>query len=412
MGFIDYHGTKEDIYDEVVGYADVVQEVEYRHREDERVSQWLDERMPDKGYGTLSEKELLKHIISRYHGIADIESKLTGDTEEGLPNASIMWSDFFIYVMYSHLSPFELLREEEEKYYSIFLKKVFKRERFTSLEEHTKALEHNEIYRQYFQDCFDILREKQFWRWFGKLSRKNPGERATFIDKYEELSVLLGFYFYTVLSPTTDEWLQRIDVERNALERIRSEYRRNRYSEPDISKICNPLVLPGCVKNDSLKSNKRTSSRLNKSKLDELLEKKTVSSFLDASGLIRACELPISMDELFGNVEDRLSVLADTVEKYKGIYNPELFEFYEYYVPEIMQLTATFIEYEDAGIGPDLLRETGEEILDAGKDLLIAINDKIDEIYRFVSIDTKARAKALDSIMAQNGHVESKYKID
>ena len=42
----------------------------------------------------------------------------------------------------------------------------------------------------------------------------------------------------------------------------------------------------------------------------------------------------------------------------------------------------------------------------------MAYNDKVDEIYRFASMEIKAKAKALESIMSQDGHVDSKYKIN
>lgn len=48
----------------------------------------------------------------------------------------------------------------------------------------------------------------------------------------------------------------------------------------------------------------------------------------------------------------------------------------------------------------------------AGETLLLAINEKINEIYKFASIEIKAKAKALDAIMNQEGYVDSTYKIN
>ena len=66
----------------------------------------------------------------------------------------------------------------------------------------------------------------------------------------------------------------------------------------------------------------------------------------------------------------------------------------------------------DVGIGEKILKETEIEVLDATSKLLTGINDKVDEIYRFASMEIKAKAKALESIMSQDGHVDSKYKIN
>ena len=44
--------------------------------------------------------------------------------------------------------------------------------------------------------------------------------------------------------------------------------------------------------------------------------------------------------------------------------------------------------------------------------LLVALRDKKNEIYKFGSMELKARSKALESIMSQDGHVSPEYKIN
>ena len=39
------------------------------------------------------------------------------------------------------------------------------------------------------------------------------------------------------------------------------------------------------------------------------------------------------------------------------------------------------------------------------------VNEKIDEIYKFASIEIKAKAKALESLMSQDGYVDPNYKF-
>ena len=75
-------------------------------------------------------------------------------------------------------------------------------------------------------------------------------------------------------------------------------------------------------------------------------------------------------------------------------------------------MTSTYLEYLDAGIGDDIVKETEVEIVDAVKKLIIAVNDKIDEIYKFASIEIKAKAKALESLMSSEGYVDSGFKIN
>jgi hypothetical protein len=66
----------------------------------------------------------------------------------------------------------------------------------------------------------------------------------------------------------------------------------------------------------------------------------------------------------------------------------------------------------DVGIGEKILSETEREVLDAASKLLFAVNDKIDEIYKFASIEIKAKAKALESLMSQDGYVDLNFKIN
>ena len=77
-----------------------------------------------------------------------------------------------------------------------------------------------------------------------------------------------------------------------------------------------------------------------------------------------------------------------------------------------MQLTSIYIEYLDVGIGEAILQENEREVLDATNKLIIAVNDKVDEIYKYASIQLKAKAKALESIMSQNGHLDPSQKIN
>ena len=107
----------------------------------------------------------------------------------------------------------------------------------------------------------------------------------------------------------------------------------------------------------------------------------------------------------------RMPILQESIDKFEEVYQPDIYSFYEYYIPEALQLTATYIEYLDVGIREEILQETEQEVLEAIKKLLIAVNDKIEEIYKFVSMETKAQARALESMMTQDGYVDPEFKI-
>ncbi|WP_026508368.1 hypothetical protein [Butyrivibrio sp. MC2013] len=157
---------------------------------------------------------------------------------------------------------------------------------------------------------------------------------------------------------------------------------------------------------------KQHRARLNVEQFDELIEKQSIPEYVSACKLLRACDLPVKMNELYDELIERMPVLQDAVYKFEGVYHADMSQFYEYYIPEALQLTATYIEYLDVGIGEDIIKATEIEVIEACEKLLIAINDKIDEIYKFASIEIKAKAKALESMMGQDGYVNPDYKIN
>ena len=118
------------------------------------------------------------------------------------------------------------------------------------------------------------------------------------------------------------------------------------------------------------------------------------------------------MDNLYKELIIRMPTLQQSLDKFEEVYQPDMYQFYEYYIPEALQLTATYIEYLDVGIGERILQETERDVLDAANKLLIAVNDKIDEIYKFASMEVKAKAKALESLMSQDGYVDPSFKIN
>jgi hypothetical protein len=107
-----------------------------------------------------------------------------------------------------------------------------------------------------------------------------------------------------------------------------------------------------------------------------------------------------------------MPVLQDAIVKFESVYQSDMTQFYGYYIPEALQLTATYLEYLNVGIRDQIIQEAEKEVLDAASKLLFAVNDKIDEIYKFASIEIKAKAKALESLMSQDGYVDSNFKIN
>ena len=74
MGFIDYHGTKEDRYFDVLEFARDQQYEEARRLEDEKVNKWLSEKLKDSKYIGLNVNDLMKQIIVRYRKLEKLKT--------------------------------------------------------------------------------------------------------------------------------------------------------------------------------------------------------------------------------------------------------------------------------------------------------------------------------------------------
>ena len=150
---------------------------------------------------------------------------------------------------------------------------------------------------------------------------------------------------------------------------------------------------------------------LDRDQYDVLMAKKDMPGYIDACHLLLACQLPEHMEYVYGNLIEQMEILEDSVDKFKDVYHADMDQFYEYYIPEALQLTETYLEYIEIGIDDDIVHETETEVMQALEKLLLAVNEKKDEVYKFASIEVKAKAKALESLMSQDGFVDSAYKI-
>ena len=169
--------------------------------------------------------------------------------------------------------------------------------------------------------------------------------------------------------------------------------------------VVNPEIMA------SPKPVKRKRPKLNTDQFEWLIEQQTIPAYTEACHLLLECELPESMDELMNQLIERMSVLQETAEKFGGIYEADLSQFYEYYIPEALELTSTYLEYLDLDIGEELINETEREVMDAIEKLVLSVNEKIEEICKYAMIEIRAKAKALDSMMSQDGYVGSEFKI-
>lgn len=174
-----------------------------------------------------------------------------------------------------------------------------------------------------------------------------------------------------------------------------------------------PLIAGVNVDSDTTQEENLKQKRptLNTEKFDNLLDKQTLSDYISACFLLKECDLPEDMDRVYIDITDRLKVLNDTMNKFKELYQPDMTQFYEYYIPETLQLTATYLEYLNLDVENEIILETKDEIIDSAETLLVAINDTIEQIYQFATIQLKAKAKALETTMNRDGYADPNFRI-
>lgn len=114
--------------------------------------------------------------------------------------------------------------------------------------------------------------------------------------------------------------------------------------------------------------------------------------------------MPQKINEQIIRILDNLKRLQDAISR-NSDKTTWINSFKNYYLPEAIRLIILYDKYEDDGISEKRLKDLYENIdksLDAVNN---AINAKLDEIYTFETMETKARAQALADVIGQDGYV-------
>ena len=435
MGFIDYNGTKEDRYTEVLEYARAQQEEDWKRKEEQKIVLWLRNLVGTSSFARLNLEDLIKYIIVKYRTMHKAWKELVRlmKIEQGI-DQNHLWEDFSLDLAARHLSLFHLTAEKRNKYLDVFQTKIFKVENPISAKDHYKRMEKDPIYRQYYAECFDPAwkgRQVFKWLWTG-VEKNKDGEKLIdeFIDADIQLSLFLGLYLHQVIMPHNDAWMHEIESERRALSDIRYKIHRGSMVAPDLETIVNPLykAQTSAKASESTDEKDNTNSvvattvaegdaeTIPKSGLDKirfitLIQNRNISDYVSASKLLLDCDLPDNIAQIYRQLIERMPVLQDAIRRFDEIYHADIDQFEEYYAPEALRITSIYLDYQAVKPSEKILRETRENVYMATRKLLQVVNEKIDEIYRFVTIDANAAAKALETLMSQDGHVDPAFRI-
>lgn len=431
MGFIDYHGTKEDRYTEVLEYSRAQQEEDWKRKDEKKLSLWLRDLTGNSSYAQLNVEDLIKYVVVKYRAVQkawkSLESLIKINPEVDMEQ---LWQDFSLDLAARHLSAFPLTAEKRAKYLQAFRTKIFKLETAPSAEEYYRMVKDNPKYRQYFAECFDpTWKGQHVYKWLrAGVKRNETGLKLLdeFLDADRDLSLFLTLSLHQVILPHDDAWMREAEAERKAISDIRGKIHRGTLFAPELALLKNPLY-----KEEAEEPTKAVStgddnqpveaveeegagipdSGLDKKRFNELIQGGRIADYTAAAKLLLDCSLPDEIAQIFRQLIDRMPILQDAVNRFDDIYHADLDQFEEYFAPEALKITAVYLDYQAVRPSEKILKETRDGVFLATRKLLQVVNEKIDEIYRFVTIDANAEAKALETLMSQDGHVDPAHRI-
>lgn len=156
MGFIDYAGTKEDRYSDVLQYAKDQFEEEQKRLALRNANQWMMENGCCE-FTDLQIGDLLKYIILWYRKLKIVNEKIQPLTIQ-VPELSHeqMWCDFSVWIVWHHLKIFHITSESRQNNLRVFSEKVFQIDVDTAGQSRWQQLLSNQAYRSYYASCYDL----------------------------------------------------------------------------------------------------------------------------------------------------------------------------------------------------------------------------------------------------------------
>lgn len=198
MGFIDYHGNKENHYEDVVEFAKMRQEEEMRRMEEAQIRKWFGEKLGDLRYSKLESSTLIKYMMREYQMMFRVYGDMISRETEILPfDSEQLWKDFWVYFLCESAEVF-LTKEKIVPFVEMFIKKVLRISDIISYEINQQFVSGNYRYKKYFRKTFAYTEngKKLFWRFICLKSDRKYEQAAQFITSFGRFQLLLYYYFY------------------------------------------------------------------------------------------------------------------------------------------------------------------------------------------------------------------------
>lgn len=244
MGFIDWHGKKEDHYHEVLEYAKDRCAEEDRFKRNQVVRRWVSKQLQGSTEGRLESEDVMKLFVKAYLTLDRLYEEML--REKGCEieefDSTVLWKDFWIAAIELTADRVGLPDQKKLKWMTAFCDKVLKLDAAAEIQQHLQKLKIDRRYGKYFRECFELEtgQPMHFWRWIYHLRTGDTKRAGQFVEEYKKCRILLEYYLYLSLKEGIFQ-IDAIERELRVLSGIQEQYEEGSYYEPVYRKLCNPL---------------------------------------------------------------------------------------------------------------------------------------------------------------------------
>lgn len=139
--------------------------------------------------------------------------------------------------------------------------------------------------------------------------------------------------------------------------------------------------------------------------LEKMIEGADLDSYIFYFEDVQHSQISEEMQNQVGVLIEKMHKLSAALEKYpdkvEGTHRFSL-----YYLPETLRLIFSYQQYLNAGVSKDKMNQVYDKIMESIETVIIAVERKIDSIYQVATMDTVAKANALQKIMGQDGYTK------
>ena len=139
--------------------------------------------------------------------------------------------------------------------------------------------------------------------------------------------------------------------------------------------------------------------------LEKMIEGADLQSYIFYFEDVQHSQIKDDMERKISILIEKLHKLSIALEKY-----PDKVEgthrFSSYYLPETLRLIFAYQQYLVAGVSKDKMDKVYNKVMEAIDTVIVAVERKVDSIYQVATMDTVAKANALQKIMGQDGYTK------